>query len=42
MAALNYKVIGDDMQAVVLELTQGQAVKAEAGAMMFMLSLIHI
>ncbi|RLC42906.1 MAG: TIGR00266 family protein [Candidatus Coatesbacteria bacterium] len=42
MAALNYKVIGDDMQAVVLELTQGQAVKAEAGAMMFMTSGVEM
>ena len=42
VASLKYDLIGDDMQAVVLDLTQGQMVKAEAGAMMFMTSGIEM
>jgi len=34
-AGLNYELIGDDMQAVVLTLERGETVRAEAGAMMF-------
>ena len=33
---VTHEIIGDDMQAVILSLTQGDAVRAEAGAMMFM------
>ena len=32
----HHEIIGDDMQAVILSLGQGDAVRAEAGAMMFM------
>ncbi|MBN1593256.1 MAG: AIM24 family protein, partial [Candidatus Coatesbacteria bacterium] len=39
---LKYELIGDDMQAVVLDLTRGQLVKAEAGAMMYMTSGIEM
>jgi uncharacterized protein (TIGR00266 family) len=33
---IQHEIIGDDMQAVVLSLAQGDAIRAEAGAMMFM------
>lgn len=33
---IDYKLIGDDMQAVIIILDPGEAVQAEAGAMMFM------
>lgn len=33
---IDYQIIGDDMQAVVVALDPGEAVQAEAGAMMFM------
>ena len=33
---INYELIGDDMQAVVVTLDPGETVQAEAGAMMFM------
>lgn len=33
---IQHEILGDDMQAVVLTLGQGDAVRAEAGAMMFM------
>ncbi len=33
---VTHEIIGDDMQAVILSLGQGDAVRAEAGAMMFM------
>jgi uncharacterized protein (TIGR00266 family) len=33
---VTHEIIGDDMQAVILSLTQGDAVRAEAGAMMYM------
>lgn len=33
---IDYKIIGDDMQAVIITLDQNEAVRAEAGAMMFM------
>ena len=33
---IDYKLIGDDMQAVIITLDPGEAVQAEAGAMMFM------
>jgi uncharacterized protein (TIGR00266 family) len=33
---VNYKIIGDDMQAVIVTLDQGERVIAEAGAMMYM------
>jgi len=42
VTSLKYELIGDDMQAVVLDLTQGQTVKAEAGAMMYMTSAIEM
>ncbi len=34
--ALDYTIIGDDLQAVIVALDPGEAVVAEAGAMMFM------
>jgi uncharacterized protein (TIGR00266 family) len=42
MNSINYSLIGDDMQAVVLQLTQNQEIRAEAGAMMFMSEGIEI
>jgi len=33
---IDYKIYGDDMQTVEIELDPGEAVRAEAGAMMFM------
>ena len=33
---IDYKIIGDDMQAVIIGLDPGETVQAEAGAMMFM------
>ena len=33
---IDYEIIGDDMQAVIVTLDPGEAVVAEAGAMMFM------
>ena len=34
--AIDYKIIGDDIQAVEIELDGGEAVRAEAGAMLYM------
>jgi uncharacterized protein (TIGR00266 family) len=33
---IEHEIVGDDMQAVILSLTQGDTVRAEAGAMMYM------
>jgi uncharacterized protein (AIM24 family) len=33
---INYRLIGDDLQAVIITLDQGERVVAEAGAMMYM------
>ena len=33
---IDYKIYGDDMQLVAIELDRGEAVRAEAGAMMYM------
>ena len=33
---IDYKLIGDDLQAVIITLDPGETVIAEAGAMMFM------
>jgi uncharacterized protein (TIGR00266 family) len=33
---IDYRIVGDDMQAVIITLDPGEAVQAEAGAMMFM------
>ena len=33
---IDYRLVGDDMQAVIITLDPGEAVQAEAGAMMFM------
>jgi len=33
---IEYEILGDDMQAVVIELDPGEAVQAEAGAMLYM------
>ena len=33
---VQHEIIGDDMQAVIITLNQGDAVRAEAGSMMFM------
>jgi len=42
MTELKYEIIGDDMQAVKFVLTKGQGIRAEAGAMLYMSSGIHI
>ena len=34
--AIDYRLVGDDMQAVIITLDPDEAVQAEAGAMMFM------
>ena len=39
---IDYKLVGDDMQAVVVALDPGETVQAEAGAMMFMESGIEM
>lgn len=39
---VNHEIIGDDMQAVILTLAGGDAVPAEAGAMMFMTDAIEM
>ena len=39
---VNHEIIGDDMQAVILSLAQGDQVRAEAGAMMFMTDTIEM
>ena len=36
MESIDYRLIGDDMQAVLIHLKNGQEIRAEAGAMMFM------
>lgn len=36
MSELKYNLIGDDMQAVVINFSQGQVIRAEAGALMYM------
>ncbi len=33
---IDYQIIGDDLQAVIITLDPGESVFAEAGAMMFM------
>jgi uncharacterized protein (TIGR00266 family) len=33
---IDYRIVGDDMQAVIITLDPGEAVQAEAGAMMFL------
>ena len=33
---IDYQIIGDDLQAVIVTLDPGEAVVAEAGAMMYM------
>ena len=39
---IDYKIIGDDMQAVVIKLDSNEAVMAEAGAMMYMTDEIEM
>ena len=39
---IDYRIIGDDMQIVEIELDAGEAVRAEAGAMMYMESGIQM
>jgi uncharacterized protein (AIM24 family) len=39
---VNHEIIGDDMQAVILTLAGGDAVRAEAGAMRFMTDAIEV
>jgi uncharacterized protein (TIGR00266 family) len=39
---IEYKLIGDDMQAVVITLDQGETVRAEASAMMYMTAGIEM
>jgi len=36
MDELNYDIVGDDMQAVKFDLTNGQKLRAEAGAMLYL------
>jgi uncharacterized protein (AIM24 family) len=33
---IDHRIVGDDMQAVIITLDPGEAVQAEAGAMMFL------
>ncbi|MFZ7182189.1 MAG: AIM24 family protein, partial [Bacteroidota bacterium] len=33
---IDYRILGDDIQAVEIELDPGEAVRAEVGAMLFM------
>src|SRR5258706_15208673 len=33
---MEYKIVGDDMQAIQIELRQGEEIYAEAGAMLYM------
>ena len=42
VSSLKHELIGDDMQAVVLDLQHGQQVKAEAGSMMYMTEAIQM
>ena len=39
---VQHEIIGDDMQAVILSLSAGDEVRAEAGAMMFMTDAIEM
>ncbi|MFC1511897.1 TIGR00266 family protein [Candidatus Latescibacterota bacterium] len=39
---IDYKIVGDDMQAVLITLDPGETVQAEAGSMMFMESEIEM
>ncbi|HVZ78508.1 MAG TPA: TIGR00266 family protein [Gemmatimonadaceae bacterium] len=39
---ISYRLIGDDLQAVIVTLDQGETVIAEAGAMMYMQDGIHM
>ena len=39
---IDYKIFGDDMQVVEIELDPGEGVRAEAGAMMYMDSGIEL
>ena len=39
---IDYKLIGDDMQAVLISLDPGETIQAEAGSMMFMESNIEM
>jgi uncharacterized protein (TIGR00266 family) len=39
---ITHEIIGDDMQAVILTMAQGDQVRAEAGAMMFMTDSIEM
>jgi len=39
---IDYRIIGDDMQAVIISLDAGETVRAEAGAMMFMTDEIEM
>ena len=40
--AIDYKIYGDDMQIVEIELDPGEGVRAEAGAMMYMVDDIEM
>ena len=42
MDSIQYTLIGDDMQAVVMHLKQNQQIRAEAGAMMYMTNGIEM
>lgn len=36
MDMVQHEIIGDDMQAVIISMGQGDVIRAEAGAMMYM------
>ena len=37
---VDFKIFGDDMQTVEIELDPGEAVRAETGAMMYMVMVV--
>jgi uncharacterized protein (TIGR00266 family) len=39
---MEYKILGDDMQAIVLNLQSGESVRAEAGSMMYMTQSVQM
>ncbi len=39
---IDYRIVGDDMQAVVITLDEGESVRAEAGAMLYMTDAIEM
>lgn len=39
---IDYQIVGDDMQAVIVTLDEGESVRAEAGAMLYMTDAIEM